>query len=264
MRSRTFAVPAAAFAVVVVGLAACDTDDGRAMEPPTEVQRWQLASTTPSTTSTTLAPLGELAPVSEPPTTIAAAASASSDVSGSPLPESAGPTVSALVPTTAIGTIEFSAPWADGDPIDVSYTCDGEQLVPLLTWTAPPAGAIELALAVTDDDAGGFVHWVVTGLPPVAGSIGGDEPQVVATEGENDAGTTGWTGPCPPVGEPHTYRFTLYVLAAPLAQSVESSSPPANLVAAIGAQASSFVELTGTYQRAEPGAGSTGPTDSTG
>ena len=33
-------------------------------------------------------------------------------------------------------------------------------------------------------------------------------------QGANDAGGTGWTGPCPPSGETHSYVFTLYALDA--------------------------------------------------
>ena len=50
--------------------------------------------------------------------------------------------------------------------------------VPLITWTAPPEGTAELALSVVDPDANGWVHWLVVGLPPEAGSVGGGEPLV--------------------------------------------------------------------------------------
>ena len=43
-------------------------------------------------------------------------------------------------------------------------------------WSAPPAGTVELALLVTDDDAGGFVHWAVAGIPAAAGEVGRGRP----------------------------------------------------------------------------------------
>ena len=93
------------------------------------------------------------------------------------------------------------------------FTCDGEDRSPLLIWSAPPAGTVELALLVTDDDAGGFVHWAVAGIPPTAGEVGEGAQITGAIEGRNDFGDPGWSGPCPPAGAPHTYRFTLYALS---------------------------------------------------
>ena len=81
-----------------------------------------------------------------------------------------------------------------------------------MTWTAPPAGTVELALLVTDDDADGYVHWAVAGIPPTAGEKGEGATITGAFEGVNDFGNVGWSGPCPPAGAPHTYRFTLYAL----------------------------------------------------
>ncbi|MEE8442277.1 MAG: YbhB/YbcL family Raf kinase inhibitor-like protein, partial [Dehalococcoidia bacterium] len=74
-----------------------------------------------------------------------------------------------------------------------------------------------------DPDAprGTFTHWVAFNLPP------GDQglPEGVPTteqlesgalQGRNDAGSTGYRGPCPPQGNPHHYRFFIYALDAPL------------------------------------------------
>lgn len=249
MGGRTIAISTVALVATLAGLAACDTDDGREMDPPTSIQRWQLASTTPSTTST-LAPLTPLTPVTELAPTTVAVASSGAESSASGAPEESSPATPAA-PAGSVDDAGFAlgAPWADGGAIDVVYTCDGENRAPLITWTAPPAGAAELALAVTDDDAGGFVHWAVIGLPPTAGSVGGDEAVTVGTEAANDSGSTGWTGPCPPPGAPHTYRATVYVLAAPL--TVATDAPPADLVGAMSSAATDWAELTGTYQRAE-------------
>ena len=85
--------------------------------------------------------------------------------------------------------------------------------VPLLTWTTPPDDTVEVALVVTDESADDFAHWIVIALPPEAGSVGGPEPLAVGTEATNSGGEIGWAGPCPPDAEPHTYRFTLYALS---------------------------------------------------
>ncbi len=56
-------------------------------------------------------------------------------------------------------------PWADSGAIPVTYTCDGANTSPALTWGDIPAGTAEIAVSLTDDDAPDFMHWVVVGLP---------------------------------------------------------------------------------------------------
>jgi Raf kinase inhibitor-like YbhB/YbcL family protein len=121
------------------------------------------------------------------------------------------------VPTGTTSTASFAFTGGDvseGEPIDPRFSCDGENVSPALQWGTPPAGTVELALVVDDPDApgGSFVHWVVAGLPPEQTSL---EPgSREGEQGANDAGGTGWTGPCPPEGETHGYVFTLYALDA--------------------------------------------------
>ena len=117
---------------------------------------------------------------------------------------------------------------ADGT-IPARYTCDGDDVSPPIQWNAVPDGTQSLALVVVDHDApvtGGSTHWVVAGLDPPAGGLGEATKEGVA--GRNDAGTSGWSGPCPPSGT-HSYVFTLYAFdhatdfgAAPTRAAVES------------------------------------------
>jgi Raf kinase inhibitor-like YbhB/YbcL family protein len=111
--------------------------------------------------------------------------------------------------------MELSSPaFADGDPIPVRHTCDGEDVSPPLAWTGPPESTVSLALCLDDPDAGRypFTHWLAWGLTPVAGSLAEGEPG--PAEGRNDFGASGYRGPCPPPGKPHRYVFTLYALDA--------------------------------------------------
>ena len=65
-----------------------------------------------------------------------------------------------------------------------------------------------------DRNAGGFVHWVVTGIDPFVQGVGEGGLPENAVEGPNGAGTVGWIGPCPPAGSGmHTYEFALLALA---------------------------------------------------
>lgn len=250
MRRRSLAVPfAAVLTAGALALAACDTDDGRTMQEPSEQQRTALAATAPSTTSTTIAALDLGATTTAAPVVVESAAATMSDVSAAVAASDPVGSGGVLLSGATAAPVDFAAPWSDGAAIDATYTCDGTDEIPLLTWTAPPATTAELALVVVDETTPTpYVHWVVVDLPPEAGAVGGGEPLVMGREGRNSSGTVGWMGPCPPAGESHTYRFTLYLLDAPA--EAPASDPPDQLVADIAMAASGEVSLTGTYQRA--------------
>ncbi len=227
MRRRSLALLAA---VVVLG--ACDTGDGRELRQPTASER----SGVPTTTTTT--------PVL-PSLPLDAVGGAATSVSTAPT--SAGTATSTTLP----GTFGLQAPGLAGGVIDTRFTCDGAGASPVLTWTAPPTGTIELALLVTDDDAGGFVHWAVVGIPPTAGEVGEGATITGAVEGVNDFGAVGWDGPCPPApGETHNYRFALYALGQ------QNELPEAftgdDLATFANSTALGYDDLTATYTRATP------------
>lgn len=210
-RSRVLVLSA-----TVVLAAACDEDDGRTLQVPTPEQRTQATNEAATTTS--------------------AAAS------GSGLIE----TAAAPASTAAADAFALTAPWPDGAAIDARYSCDGEDVSPALSWTTPPAGTVELALVMSDDDVG-FVHWAITGLPAAAGALDEGAVPVGVIEAVNDFGDTGWGGPCPPDGETHTYRFQLYALTAPA--GVEPGVAARDVVTAIEAIPSTAAVVTGTFGR---------------
>ncbi len=103
------------------------------------------------------------------------------------------------------------------------FSCDGEHVSPPLAWSGAPQGVTTFALIVDDPDApsGIFTHWVLFNLPADLARLDEDippEPQLAsgAIQGRNDFGRTGYGAPCPPRGETHRYRFTLYALDTPL------------------------------------------------
>lgn len=111
-----------------------------------------------------------------------------------------------------------SAAFINGEELDPSFTADEEDAVaPPLEWTAPPAGAAELALVVEDPDASGAepaCHWLVWGLAPQQGQLlEGEEPPRV---GKNAQRNSEWLLPRVTDGERHSYVFQLFALDAPL------------------------------------------------
>lgn len=233
-----------------VGAAACDTDDGRAMQDPDPYQRFKLEQTT-TTTSTVVESIPDLftpetsRPVETPPPS--PDSSATPDSSDGAI-DTLDQFTNGMVDLAAEG-LELAAPWVDGGAITGEYSCDGEDQTPVITWTAPPEGTSELAFAVTDDDADGFVHWLVIGLPADAGSLGGDAAVVDGAEADNDFGNVGWGGPCPPAGDGiHHYRFVLYALDQQLEQPADT--PAADLLTAVQAASFGSATIMGTFERA--------------
>jgi hypothetical protein len=135
-----------------------------------------------------------------------------------------------------------STAFAEGDPIPTEYTCDGADDPLPLAWSGTPAQTAELALIFDDPDAGGFVHWVVNGIPADVTELGDPLP-AGASEGRNDFGGTGYSGPCPPAN--HTYLLTLFALSAPLGLSGNPTAAEVRQAAADKTLATAT--LRGTY-----------------
>ena len=144
----------------------------------------------------------------------------------------------------------------DGE-IPARYTCDSVNISPPLTWTGVPAGTKSLALIVDDPDAPNpeapkmtWVHWVLYNIPPDASGL----PESIAAEGLprgalqglNDWQSTGYKGPCPPIGK-HHYFFKLYALDTLL----PDMKHPAKAALEKAMQGHILVqsELIGLYQR---------------
>jgi Raf kinase inhibitor-like YbhB/YbcL family protein len=221
--ARSLASLTVAAALVVV-VAACDEGDGKTMRPPTDAERAAM----PTTTTT------------GPPTSV-------SDVGGTDV---AFPSVSTPVGSVAAPggeALTLTLPWAEGSAIDVRFTCDGGDVSPTISWGAPPAGTVEMALLMVDDTAGGYVHWAVAGIPPEAGGAAEGTPIPGAIEGINGFGNPGYGGPCPPAGTTHTYSTTLYALSQQAELPGDFTGDDLTPVASAAAIATATV--TATYAR---------------
>jgi Raf kinase inhibitor-like YbhB/YbcL family protein len=139
-----------------------------------------------------------------------------------------------------------SSAFADGGAIPEDYTCDGGDVSPPLAWERVPEGVHAFALIVTDPDAGGFVHWVLYGIPGDVRELPEGEGDAIGTPGRNGFGGEGWGGPCPPSGE-HRYVFELLALSEPVRVD---GGPTADGVRSVAEGATlARAELTGVYSR---------------
>jgi Raf kinase inhibitor-like YbhB/YbcL family protein len=121
---------------------------------------------------------------------------------------------------TQLASITVTSPtFSEGTRIPVDLTCDGKDLMPEIVLSSPPEGTKSLLLVVEDPDApsGIFTHAVVFNLSPDLRKIpGGADLGKAAGEaarfGLNDFQVTRYSGPCPPKGEAHRYRFRVVAL----------------------------------------------------
>ena len=146
--------------------------------------------------------------------------------------------------------------FADGKIIPKDHTCDGADRSPPLHWDGAPERTKAFALVVDDPDApsGVFTHWLLYNVPAAAkaldvgvatsGTLGDGSRQ-----GTNDFGRVGWSGPCPPPGSAHRYRFKLYALSAPL--ELEPGAKRDAVLKAIKEKKLAEAEVTGKYERSK-------------
>jgi Raf kinase inhibitor-like YbhB/YbcL family protein len=129
--------------------------------------------------------------------------------------QSAGPPRVAPGHTLESITVTSSS-FPGGGRIPIELTCDGKDVVPQLSFSAPPQGTQSIAIIVDDPDApsGLFTHMIAYNLPADFHAVteGEDLTTVGARYGSNDFGNTRYNGPCPPKGEAHRYQFTAYAL----------------------------------------------------
>ncbi len=106
-----------------------------------------------------------------------------------------------------------------GEVLGQTFSCDGKDVSPEITWQDPPASAKSYILIMEDTDArnGPFVHWVMYNIKANTKQIPENMPSVETTpegwsQGLNSFGRLGYSGPCPPRKKVHRYNFTLYAL----------------------------------------------------
>lgn len=121
----------------------------------------------------------------------------------------------------ALAEFTVSSPaFTDMKDIPARYGCaayGGQGKILPLHWSGVPE-AKAFAVVVDDPDAHGgtYIHWVLANLDGrTADLVEGVVPDR-GVQGRNSAGEASYLAPCPPQGERHRYRFTVYALSSPL------------------------------------------------
>jgi Raf kinase inhibitor-like YbhB/YbcL family protein len=141
-----------------------------------------------------------------------------------------------------------SPSFENNGPIPLEFTCDGNDVSPLLEFVDVPENAVSLALILHDPDApsGNWVHLLMWNISPKTESIDEGEVPPEAIEGTTSAGTRGYHGPCPPSGT-HRYIFDLYALDTKLELPVQATD--SELKTAMAGHVLAEATLTGLYSR---------------
>jgi len=141
----------------------------------------------------------------------------------------------------------------NGELIPVKYTCDGANISPPLSWTAPPEKTKSFALIVDDPDApiGDWVHWILFNIPSDSRELKEESSSKHnlpkgTIEGMNDFRKNNYGGPCPPSGT-HRYFFKLYALDILL--PLKESTTKKQLLDAMKGHILAEVTLIGKYKR---------------
>lgn len=151
-----------------------------------------------------------------------------------------------------------SSAFPAGGAIPSRYTCKGVDQSPPLAWTGLPTGTRSLTLIVDDPDAPDpaaptrvWVHWIRYNIPArsiaLADGAGNRAAEDGATDAITDGGTTGYHGPCPPVGR-HRYFFRLSALDV-LMPDLGPHARRTDVERAMRGHVLGTTELMGTYER---------------
>jgi Raf kinase inhibitor-like YbhB/YbcL family protein len=142
---------------------------------------------------------------------------------------------------------------APGGVIAATFTCDGVNVSPDLTWTAGPPGTLSYAMTFIDQ-SNDLTHWSIWDITTATTTLnqgvpndalpnppGGGAKQIESY----DSSTFGYLGPCPP--SEHTYQFKVYAIDVATLPGVTTASTAAQVETAILQHDLGSATLTGTY-----------------
>jgi len=115
------------------------------------------------------------------------------------------------------------------------FGCSGGDISPHLKWSNAPIGTKSFAITAYDPDAptgSGWWHWQIVNIPMTlmeiqsgAGNTKTNIAPIGSTQIQNDYGSRGFGGACPPEGHGvHHYRFTVHALSVEKLELPEDAS----------------------------------------
>ncbi len=134
--------------------------------------------------------------------------------------------------------------------IPVLYTCDGKDISPQLTWSKSPNKTESFAVLMKDIDAPGgiFYHWGIYNIPAATMTLAaGAATPTGANVAQNNFDKAGYSGPCPPKGNAHTYVFNIYALDTQIKLAAGASDQ--DLEKALQGHVLDQAEFRGVYSR---------------
>ncbi len=113
-------------------------------------------------------------------------------------------------------TITLSSPTVqERTVLPASYTCDGKNTAPPLTWGALPPGTAELSVFVLQlaqtEKGSTVVEWAIAGLNPSLHELAAGKLPAGTVTGRNGKGHTKYSL-CPAKGQAERYLFVIYAL----------------------------------------------------
>lgn len=118
--------------------------------------------------------------------------------------------------------IVTSSSFSNNAVISDTFSQNGQNQSPQLSWTAGPAGTQSYVVLAEDTSVQRpqpIDHWVVYDIPASVTSLPQGLPKDTkllnpsgALQGMNVAKAAGYTGPKPPAGQTHTYHFQVFAL----------------------------------------------------
>ncbi|WP_375450695.1 YbhB/YbcL family Raf kinase inhibitor-like protein [uncultured Devosia sp.] len=181
------------------------------------------------------------------------------DVTGKPAPSDIAID---LVEPSSDDKLSVTASFADGETIPIAHAAMGHNASPKLSWTGAPADAKSYVVLAEDPNAKmpkPFVHWIafdigaqITQLPEGLAT----DPVLVEPEdvkqGTNSMGSTGYTGPKPPLDDPaHHYHFQVFALDI-ASLGLDPGAKRADVLAALKGHVLAAGEVVGLYDRPAP------------
>lgn len=105
----------------------------------------------------------------------------------------------------------------DGAALPIEYTCDGNDTLPPVRWSAAPSGTQSLVLLLEESEGGEQRTLLLLYHLAAGGStVSHDALPEGARFGRNDLEVTRYSGPCPPRGEGRRYALRVLALDTPM------------------------------------------------